>query len=76
MYGFGSTYNVPMRVTTPDCEAQQCSFDLDECSGASRVVGACGVAGCRDVCPSASGCCHMYSNGCPFAGDVDLMFCP
>ena len=76
MSGFGAQYNVPMRVTTPGCEAQQCSFNLDECSDASRVVGACGIAGCREVCPSASACCHMYSNGCYFSGDINLTFCP
>jgi hypothetical protein len=74
--GFHSTYNLPMRVTKPGCEARQCSFDLDACAGASRVVGACGVAGCTDVCPSASGCCHTYSDGCLLAADVDLTFCP
>jgi hypothetical protein len=75
-FGFHRHYNVPMRVTKSGCEARQCSFDLDECSDASRVVGACGVASCSDVCPSASECCHMYANGCLLAGDIDLTFCP
>src|SRR5882762_9377624 len=74
--GFRGGYNVPMLVTTPGCEARQCSFDLDACPDASRVVGACGVAACFDVCPSASECCHPYSNGCFAGSDVDLTFCP
>jgi hypothetical protein len=75
-FGFHTHYNVPMRVTRPGCETRQCSFDLDACPDASRVVGACGIAGCTDVCPSASECCHMYANGCLLGSDIELTFCP
>jgi hypothetical protein len=75
-HGFDTGYNVPMRVTTPGCDTKECSFDLAECPEASRVAGACGVAGCSAMCPSTSACCHPYSNGCSSGSDVDLTFCP
>jgi hypothetical protein len=73
-WGFRGFYNVPMRVTSPGCEARQCSFELDACPDASRVVGACGVAACRDVCASAPECCR--SSSCAVGADVDITFCP
>jgi hypothetical protein len=73
-WGYLGGYNVPMLLTSPGCEARQCSFDLDACPAASRVVGACGLTACLDVCASAPECCGL--TGCGVGADVEITFCP
>lgn len=73
---FLGAYNVPLRKRAPGCDALECRFDLDGCADASRVAGACGVAACTNVCPSASGCCDMFADVCLLGGEVDFTFCP
>jgi len=49
---------------------------LGGCAPGRRTEGACGVAACRGICPSASSCCHEFSDGCFQGGTVEITFCP
>lgn len=74
--GFRGGYNVSMFVKTVGCSDRVCVFDLPDCPDDARTVGACGLVGCSQVCPSSSTCCHDFPNGCFFDTGVNITFCP
>ncbi len=81
--GFGTAYNLSLRVEGGSCGTHECSADLSSCDDASVVKNACGrVIACSDLCDASTDCCSRpgcegtgVSSGDP-TDDVVVTFCP